>query len=94
MPERNTSSCFAIGKKVTIVEVDGSSEITPYLGVADAIVDLVSTGKTLEENELKELVKIIDSSARFVVNRKVLRNNGVKIRNFVEKIKAIMDENV
>ena len=81
----------SLGKDVDIVEVDGSAEITPLLGVADAIVDLVSTGRTLKENELKELVKILDSSARFIVNKDIYQTDGVAIREIVEKIKGVKE---
>lgn len=46
-----------------IVAISGSVEIAPKLGMADAICDLVSTGRTLEENNLKELIQVIESQA-------------------------------
>jgi ATP phosphoribosyltransferase len=52
---------------VEIVPVSGAVEITPHLGIADVIVDLVSTGSTLRVNGLHEVATVLDSSARMVV---------------------------
>jgi ATP phosphoribosyltransferase len=52
---------------VTIVPVSGAAEIAPHLGIADVIVDLVSTGSTLRVNGMREVTTILDSSARIAV---------------------------
>ena len=52
---------------VTVVPVSGAAEIAPHLGIADVIVDLVSTGSTLRVNGMREVSTILDSSARIVV---------------------------
>ncbi len=49
--------------------MSGAAEIAPHLGVADVIVDLVSTGSTLRVNHLREVTTILHSSARVVANR-------------------------
>ena len=54
---------------VTLVPVSGAAEIAPHLGIADVIVDLVSTGSTLRVNGLREVATILESSARLVVAR-------------------------
>ena len=59
----------ARGRPVEIIELSGSVELAPLLGLADCIVDLVETGRTLRENGLKEIEVIDDSSGRLVVNR-------------------------
>jgi ATP phosphoribosyltransferase len=59
----------ALGQPVEIIELSGSVELAPVLGLADCIVDLVETGRTLHENGL-QIIEVIDqSSARLVVNR-------------------------
>jgi ATP phosphoribosyltransferase len=63
---------------INVVRISGSVEITPALGVADAIVDLTSTGSTLALNDLRVLTKIYDSEALLVANEKSLLN-GRKI---------------
>lgn len=55
-----------LGKRVEIVRVSGAAEVTPHLGVADAIVDLVSTGSTLRVNGLVEISTLLESSAVLV----------------------------
>ena len=59
----------ARGVPVEIIELSGSVELAPVLGLADCIVDLVETGQTLRENGLHIIEVIEDSTARFVVNR-------------------------
>lgn len=54
---------------VEVVKINGSVEITPALGVAHAIVDLVSTGSTLALNDLRILTKVYDSEAMLIVNK-------------------------
>ena len=57
------------GAPVEIIRLSGSVELAPVLGLADLIVDLVETGRTLRENGLSVIDVITDSSGRFVVNR-------------------------
>lgn len=59
----------ARGVPVEIIELSGSVELAPVLGLADCIVDLVETGRTLEENGLVVVETIAESSARLVANR-------------------------
>jgi ATP phosphoribosyltransferase len=57
------------GRQVELVEVKGSVELAPLVGLGDGIVDLVATGRTLEENELEVREEIVECTARFVANR-------------------------
>lgn len=57
------------GQPVEIIELSGSVEVAPLLGLADCIVDLVETGRTLKENDLRIVEVITESTARLVVNR-------------------------
>jgi len=54
------------GRKIVIVPVSGAAEVAPHLGIADVIVDLVSTGSTLRVNGLAEIATLLESSARLV----------------------------
>ncbi|HEX9887252.1 MAG TPA: ATP phosphoribosyltransferase [Longimicrobiales bacterium] len=66
---RLTSSWFeSLGVPVEIAPVSGSAEIAPHLGVADVIVDLVSTGSTLRVNHLREVGTVMTSTARLIGN--------------------------
>ncbi|MDB4884783.1 MAG: phosphoribosyltransferase [Gemmatimonadetes bacterium] len=57
----------ARGRRVEIVPVSGAAEIAPHIGIADIIVDLVSTGSTLRVNGLREIATVLESSTRLVV---------------------------
>jgi ATP phosphoribosyltransferase len=59
----------ATGRQVEVIEVKGSVELAPLVGLADGIVDLVATGRTLEENDLEVREEIVTCTARFVANR-------------------------
>jgi ATP phosphoribosyltransferase len=59
----------ATGRQVELVKVNGSVELGPLVGLADGIVDLVATGRTLRENGLVEREEIFWSSARLIANR-------------------------
>ena len=54
------------GVAVDIVPVSGAAEVAPHLGIADVIVDLVSTGSTLRVNGLREVATVLESSARLI----------------------------
>ena len=59
----------ATGRQAEVIEVKGSVELAPIVGLADGIVDLVDTGRTLEENELEVREEIVVCTARLVANR-------------------------
>src|SRR5688500_9108976 len=54
------------GQQVVVVPVSGAAEIAPHLGVADLIVDLVSTGSTLKMNGLREVATVLESTAQLI----------------------------
>ena len=62
----------SLGIPIEIARVSGSTEIAPHLGLADAIVDLTSTGSTLRVNGLREVDTVLDSSARLVARPEAL----------------------
>ena len=57
------------GRQVEVIEVKGSVELAPLIGLGDGIVDLVATGRTLAENDLEVREEIVDCTARLVANR-------------------------
>lgn len=73
-----------------IIFLYGSIELAPNIGLADAIVDLVSTGKTLRENHLRVVEEIAPVSGRLVVNRISIKTKGEAIQKFVEEIKGVI----
>lgn len=70
----------AKGVHVDLIKLYGSMELAPLTGLADAIVDLVSTGGTLKANQLIEVERIMDVSARLIVNQAALKLKQQPIR--------------
>ncbi len=74
----------AKGVHVDLIKLYGSMELAPLTGLADAIVDLVSTGNTLKANHLVEVERIMDISSRLVVNQAALKVKREAIRPIME----------
>ncbi len=74
------------GEDVEIISIQGSVEIAPVLGLADAIVDIVETGNTLVANGLVVFEDICRISTRLIVNKASIKNKP-QIREFIEKYK-------
>lgn len=76
------------GRQAEVIEVKGSVELAPLAGLAEGIVDLTATGRTLEENALEIREVIADCSARLVANRVAHKLRQSEIDALVEKIGA------
>lgn len=74
----------AKGVHVDLIKLYGSMELAPLTGLADAIVDLVSTGNTLKANNLVEVERIMDISSRLVVNQAALKLKQAPIRRLID----------
>ena len=78
----------ARGVAVDLIELSGSVELAPVLGLADCIVDLVETGRTLKENGLSIVEVITESSGRLVVNRASYQLKAEEIGQLIRSIDA------
>ncbi len=82
----------AKGVHVDLIRLYGSMELAPIVGLADAIVDLVSSGRTLRENDLVEVEEIMPVSARLIVNQAALKTRRAAlqplIRAFAQAVRA------
>ena len=65
----------ATGRQIELIEVKGSVELAPLIGLGDGIVDLVATGRTLAENGLVEVEVIAEVSSRLIVNRAAFKTD-------------------
>ena len=74
----------AKGVHVDLIKLYGSMELAPLTGLADAIVDLVSTGNTLKANRLVEVERIMDISSRLVVNQAALKLKREPMRKIID----------
>ncbi|MDN3922416.1 ATP phosphoribosyltransferase [Roseateles violae] len=72
------------GVHVDLIKLYGSMELAPLTGLADAIVDLVSTGGTLRANRLIEVERIMDISSRLVVNQAALKLKREPLRRLID----------
>lgn len=76
------------GVHIDLIKLYGSMELAPLTGLADAIVDIVSTGNTLRANHLVEVDHIMDISARLVVNQAALKLKREPIRRIIDAFAA------
>ena len=78
------------GIQVEAIKLNGSMELAPSLYMCRRIVDLVSTGKTLKENGLKEVEEIMKVHSKLIVNRSSYKTKSKKINSLIEEIKSIV----
>lgn len=88
-PEITRQHYAALGQQVEIIKLYGSMELAPLVGLADVIVDLVATGKTLVANGLVEIEKICDVTSRLVVNKAAMKIKHARIRTLLAEFEAI-----
>ena len=89
---RSTLRYFeSLGISPTIIPMSGALELAPALGIADCIVDLVSTGATLAANDLVEGPAIMHSTARLIVGRQAYKSRGTKLHDLVKTLAKIAD---
>ena len=82
------------GVHVDLIKLYGSMEIAPLVGLADAIVDLVSTGSTLKANGLVEVEEIMPISSRLIVNQAALKTRSAQLVPLLDAIEAAVTAKV
>lgn len=82
------------GVQVEIIKLNGSIELAPMVGLAELIVDIVETGRTLQENQLDEIAHIEEATARFIANRVSFKMKFDRIQAMVEGLKTLLQEEV
>jgi ATP phosphoribosyltransferase len=80
-----------LGKRVEITSIAGAAEIAPHLGVADIIVDLVSSGSTLKMNHLRELTVIAESQAVVIANRKAYEGCEQQVQEIISAMLSVTE---
>ena len=76
---------------VDIIKLNGSIELAPILGLSDVIVDIVETGTTLRENDLKVLTEFMPISARFIANRASYQFKHQEIEALLGRLKEVTE---
>ena len=80
------------GEQIDIIKLYGSMELAPLVGLADRIVDLVDTGRTLRANGLVPLEHIADISARLVVNQASMKIKYSQTKSLIDRIRDVVKE--
>lgn len=88
----NVTKAFfdAKGMDVDIIKIEGSVELAPILGLADAIVDVVETGTTMKENGLAPIEDVAPISARLIVNNASMKLYRTQIMDLIERCEAVL----
>ena len=86
-PRVATAHFEARGVSVECVKLNGAMEIAPALGLAGRIVDLVSSGRTLRENGLVEVERVMEVSARLICNRTAWKTRGAEVLPLVQRFR-------
>ena len=76
----------SLGRDIEIIKLNGSIELAPILGLSDVIVDIVETGTTLKENNLKVLTEFMPISARFIANKASYKFKNKELLTLMEKL--------
>ena len=76
------------GVHVDLIKLYGSMELAPLVGLADAIVDLVSTGSTLKANDLVEVEDVLSISSRLIVNQAALKTRAAALQPILQAIES------
>lgn len=80
----------SINREIEIIKLNGSIELAPILGLSDVIVDIVETGTTLKENNLKVYTDIVPISARYIANKSSYRFKYETIELMLSKLKEVL----
>ncbi|MDP4127639.1 MAG: ATP phosphoribosyltransferase [Bacillota bacterium] len=76
-----------LGMQVSPIKLHGNIELAPCVDLAEMIVDIVSTGKTLRENHLVEIAPILEATSRLIANRVAYRIKYERIRDLIERLR-------
>ena len=80
------------GVHADIIKLYGSIELAPLVGLSHVIVDLISTGRTLKENNLEVIETVTDSTARLIANRASLKLKYDRIHDIVDKLRKVISK--
>lgn len=76
----------ALNREIEIIKLNGSIELAPILGLSDVIVDIVESGATLRENNLRVISEIVPISARYIVNKAAYKFKQAEVATMLTKL--------
>lgn len=77
----------SLNREIDIIKLNGSIELAPILGLSDVIVDIVETGSTLRENNLRVVTEFLNISARFIANKSSFKFKSEIIEQMLSRLK-------
>ncbi len=77
-----------LNREIEIIKLNGSIELAPILGLSDVIVDIVESGTTLRENDLKVIAEIVPISARYIANKAAYKFKQAEISTMLTRLAA------
>ena len=77
------------GIHAELIRLYGSMELAPVMGLADEIVDIVDTGKTLAENGMEPIELIANISSRLIVNKASMRTRGASVQSLIDALASV-----
>lgn len=80
----------SINREIEIINLHGSIELAPIIGLSDVIVDIVETGSTLRENNMQVIAEVAQSSARFIANKSSFKFKEEQIKGMLSAITEVM----
>ena len=83
----------SLGKQVEILEVNGTAELAPKLGLANVIVDITSSGETLKKNRLRVIGTILNTTSRLTCNKISFRTYEKEITELLSKLRGGLERN-
>ena len=78
----------ALNREIEIIKLNGSIELAPILGLSDVIVDIVESGATLRENNLRVISEIVPISARYIANKAAYKFKQAEVATMLTKLAA------
>lgn len=84
---------ISLNREIEIIKLNGSIEIAPLLGLTDVIVDIVESGKTLKENNLRVFEQIMPISARLIANKSSYKFKGADIDRLMQRLEKELAKN-
>lgn len=82
----------AQGREIVTVRLNGSIELAPVLGISDVIFDIVETGTTLKENDLRVVARAMEISTRLIANKSAYKFARGELDTLTERLKGVVED--
>lgn len=90
-PRATAEFMSALGQTVEVVRLHGSVELAPQVGLADGIVDLTASGRTLRENHLRVVAEVGASTARLIANQASIKTRSADVQDVVKRLREAVN---